>query len=266
MTAEAPFALLSMYDRADLRPHTDALWTAIRDALRARGVAAPEALTRDGDAEVLWTDPGMVFGQTCGLPYVTVLRGKVRLVGTPDYGLEGCPPGWYRSALIARADHPAARLAEFAGAVPAVNGLNSQSGYAALLHQTAALAGGTPFFAAPMITGGHLASLAAVAEGRADIAAIDAVTWALSVRSGGPPPVRLLGWTDPTPGLPYITALSQPAETMAEAVSAAIAALPEATRAALMLKGTVPLGDADYDLVEERHTAARAAHGLAGGA
>ena len=38
---------LPMYDWPELRDATDGLWAALRDALRAEGVAAPEALSRD---------------------------------------------------------------------------------------------------------------------------------------------------------------------------------------------------------------------------
>ena len=41
------FAALPMYDRPDNREAHDRLWGAIRDGLRARGVAAPEALDRE---------------------------------------------------------------------------------------------------------------------------------------------------------------------------------------------------------------------------
>ena len=87
-----------------------------------------------------WTDPGLVLGQTCGLPFVRELAGRVALVGAPDYGLPGCPPGWYRSAVVVRADDPREALAGFRGARLAVNGSDSQSGWGAILHHAAPLA------------------------------------------------------------------------------------------------------------------------------
>ena len=66
-------AALPMYDWPELRPATDRLWAAVRDGLRQRGVAAPEGLTRDVGLMAGWTDPGLVLGQTCGLPFVREL-------------------------------------------------------------------------------------------------------------------------------------------------------------------------------------------------
>ena len=38
-------AAFPMYQRAELRPAFDALWSGTRDLLRAEGIAAPDALT-----------------------------------------------------------------------------------------------------------------------------------------------------------------------------------------------------------------------------
>ncbi|HHX89588.1 MAG TPA: PhnD/SsuA/transferrin family substrate-binding protein, partial [Paracoccus sp.] len=57
-----------------------------------------------------------------------------------------------------------------------------------------------------MMTGGHRASVLAVAAGRADLAAIDCRAWALAQRHE--PCARslvVLGWTAARPGLPYVT-------------------------------------------------------------
>jgi len=261
----SPVAALGMYDLPALRAETDQLWAALREALRLRGVAAPEALARGEDPAALWTDPGLVLGQTCGLPYVTRLRGRVRLVGAPDYGQQGCPPGWYRSAVIVGRDHPAERLEDLAGARPAINARTSQSGYAALMHATAPMAEEGRFFAEALTTGGHAASLAAVAEGRADCAAIDCVSWTLMARTDpAAGAVRVLTWSAPTPGLPYITSLDHDPAVVAEAAEAAIATLPDTVRAALSLEGFVRHPESAYDLIAERLAAAEAAHTLPG--
>ncbi len=49
-------AALGMYDRAELHRANDRLWALIREALLARGVDAPETLTR-GEAAFMpaWT-------------------------------------------------------------------------------------------------------------------------------------------------------------------------------------------------------------------
>ena len=73
MTAGALVAALPMYDDPDLAPANDALWRRIAAALSERGVDAPARLTRGVDLAALWRSPRLVFGQTCGYPYVTAL-------------------------------------------------------------------------------------------------------------------------------------------------------------------------------------------------
>ena len=97
-------ASLPMYDRPELRAETDRYWTLIQEELAARGVDAPEALLRDGALMPQWESPDLILSQTCGFPYRARLHGRVALVGTPDFGNEGCAPGYYRSVLIAPAD------------------------------------------------------------------------------------------------------------------------------------------------------------------
>ena len=79
---------------------------------------APEGLQRDpDDLWSQWTSPDLVFSQTCGFPYRARLHGSVTLIGTPDFGVEDCPPGYYRSVLVARADDPRDTVAEFDGSL-----------------------------------------------------------------------------------------------------------------------------------------------------
>jgi len=263
----AGVAVLGMYDRPEIRAETDALWAMLREAIRDRGIDAPETLERQRPMQAVWEAPDLVLGQTCGLPYVTRLRERVGLIGAPAHAVEGCPPGWYRSVLIVGPECPGETLAALRGARPAINARDSQSGYGALMHAAAAHAVAGRFFGAPVMTGGHAASIAAVASGRADLAAVDAVTWALAKRHDpAAATVRVLGHTDPTPGLPYITARGRDPAALAAAAAAAIAALPRHVRAALMLTGFARPTAADYDLIATRLASAEAVHRLADGA
>lgn len=237
-----PVAALPMYDWPEVRGATDAFWAALRDALRGRGIAAPDALSRDRPYGAAWTDPGLVLGQTCSLPYRTRLHGAVTLIGAIDFALAGCPPGFYRSALVAAADDPREGVGAYLGARFAFNATDSQSGWGAL---TEALGPLDP--AQGLETGAHRASIAAVAEGRAEIAAIDAVSWRLAEAwEPAAVRVRVVGLTRPTPGLPLITAAGRDPAPFAAAVEAAIAALDPVPRAALGLRGFVPLVPEDY--------------------
>jgi len=239
-------AALGMYDLGPLQASNDRLWAGIRDGLRARGVAAPDHLTRGADAYwTAWQSADLVLSQTCGLPYRARLQGSVTLIGTPDYGLDDCAPGHYRSVFVARAEDARDDPAAFSGAPFAYNEPLSQSGWAA--PQTHAAAHGLSFPPA-VETGGHRLSAVAVAEGRADLAAIDALTWIMLTRHD-PVAARLkvVGRTEPaTPGLPYIAAAGADQAATFAAVAEAIAALSQTDRDTLHLRGFVAIPAAAY--------------------
>lgn len=230
-------ASLSMYDWPLVRAEHDRLWALIRAALADEGIAAPERLTRDESLWSVWESPDLLLGQTCGMPYRTRLHGKVALVATPDYGLPGAPPGWYYSVFVARAGDPGAAQ-DFIDRTLAFNGQDSQSGWAAPQNEMAARG---LRFTHTRHTGAHRDSAQAVAEGRADIAAIDAVSWRLFTAHHPEVAARLrvVSHTTPTPGLPLITAEGRDPAPLARAVAAAITALAPADRATLGLAGLV---------------------------
>ncbi len=238
-------ALLPMYDWDEVREATDRFWDRIRDALDARGIAAPRTLTRGMDMWQAWQSPDLVLGQTCGFPFRTRLHGHVALVGTPDFALPDAAPGSYYSQLVVRAQE-CRTLAEVFARRLAANSRDSQSGWAAPLNHAAAQ-GWT--VGETVLTGAHLESARAVAEGRADVAAIDAVTWRLveAYRPALAGQLRVIARTAPaTPGLPYITAKGHDAAAIAAAVDDAVPALSAADRALLGIAGHVRIPEADY--------------------
>ncbi|MFN3936737.1 MAG: phosphate/phosphite/phosphonate ABC transporter substrate-binding protein [Gemmobacter sp.] len=237
-------ASLPMYDPPPLHAANDRLWGLIRSALADRGIAAPPRLTRGGDLWDHWLDPGLVLSQTCGLPFRSRLHDRVVLIGTPDYGLPGCPPGYYRSVLVARADDPRSDWAAFSGARFAFNDALSESGWAG--PQRAAAAAGVDLVPVGP-TGAHRASALAVAEGRADHAGIDAQTWRILTRTDDwTGRLRVVAETPAAPGLPLIGAAGTDPAPLRAAVAEAIAALHAADRAATGLRGIVAIPAAAY--------------------
>ena len=126
-------AALPMYDWPEVRADTDALWSRIRDTLRAQGIDAPERLARRNadlppvpggirdalgnpvapdpatlpqdelDMHALWRHPKLVFAQTCWGPMELGLSEYVRVVGQPDYSAyEGGAGELYSSAILMR--------------------------------------------------------------------------------------------------------------------------------------------------------------------
>jgi ABC-type phosphate/phosphonate transport system substrate-binding protein len=236
-------ASLPMYDRPSTSGANDRLWKAIREAY-GRG---PADLDRSEDPHVTWERDDLVLSQTCGLPYRSGLHGRVHLVGTPDYGVPGCPPGYYRSCLVVRADDPRRTTADLAEAVLARNDIRSQSGWAAFTAHLAA-EGISRAPESPILdTGSHAASARAVHDGRADVAALDAVSWTLLRREESwTQRLRVLAVTAPTPGLPLITGPREDADRLFAAVRSAIAALAADDRAALLLKDIVRIAPHHY--------------------
>jgi ABC-type phosphate/phosphonate transport system substrate-binding protein len=247
-----------MYDFAGLAAANDAVWRVIAARLRAAGLAdVPDALTRDLAIDRLWLAPGLLLAQTCGYPLLTSLAGRVRLVATPRYRAQGCDGAYHGSAIVVRADDDSPDLAALRGRRCAANQPHSNTGMNLLRAAVADLADGRPFFGSVAWSGSHRASLAMVAHGEADVAAIDAVTLAHVTRFE-PELVgrtRILGWTPSTGGLPFITAGTTDDATL-DLLRAALFEIGEAARhaplrEALLLDGFALLSEADYRPVME---------------
>jgi ABC-type phosphate/phosphonate transport system substrate-binding protein len=254
---EALGASLGMYDFPWTAKANDALWAALADRLRAAGIDAPSGLTRNADLHETWRNPRLIFGQTCGYPYVTALRGRVALIATPVYAFAGCQGAWHRSFLIASKQHARRGLADFAGARAALNGRDSNSGMNFFRAMIAPVAHGRPFFGEVVVTGSHAASLVAVSQGEADIAAIDCVSFGL-LQQGRPElthTVELVAQAPLSPALPFIMSADL-AKSHLGAVRAALLATLEdpalaGPRKTLGLIGAEILDDADYDRIAQ---------------
>ncbi|HEY1781406.1 MAG TPA: PhnD/SsuA/transferrin family substrate-binding protein [Roseiarcus sp.] len=265
MSGVGPIAVLPMYDFPWTAAANDALWASISTRLGDAGVQAPVRLTRGGDLAALWGSPDLILGQTCGYPYVSGLKDVVTLIATPEYGFPGCEGASHRSFIIRAARDPRRALSEFRGATAALNAHDSNTGMNLFRAAIAPIARGAPFFRATIVTGSHEASVTAVAEGVADLAAIDCVSFALLER-GRPDLVErvaLVAGSPLSPGLPFIAAAGLPQTTIAAVRAALFAALEDPdlaeARAAVGLKGARVATPADYDRVFEIERGATAA-------
>jgi ABC-type phosphate/phosphonate transport system substrate-binding protein len=255
MIAGALVAALPMYDDPGTAEANDAIWAAIAASLRQRGIPAPAKLTRGGDLAAQWRDPGLIFGQTCGYPYAKDLRDAVRLIATPEYAFPGCEGICHRSFLVRGARDPRGALEAFRGNVAAINGPDSNSGMNLFRATIAPVAEGGAFFGAVVTTGSHRASLEAVADGRADLAAIDCVSFALMKRQSADlvERVAVIAESPLSPGLPFIMSALLPESTVASVREALFDALADPdladARAALGLKGARVTTPADYERI-----------------
>lgn len=250
-------ASLRMYDSwPPVQAANDRIWQGIRDRMRAAGYEAPEALDREIDYHDIWLKPDLVLAQTCGYPYVSLLRGKVRLVATPVFAYPGGQGTERVSFIIVAEDSPARHLEDLHGKIAIINDWGSNSGMNLFRAAVMPHARDGKFFSEIKVSGGHIFSIKAVQEGQADAAAIDTVTWGMVAKHAPDrlTGVRILADSPSGPGLPYITRLSASDEEV-EALRAAIAATiadPAYADAveALGLKGIEILGDGDYDRLD----------------
>lgn len=236
-------ASLPMYDRPETRPAWNRLWELIVEHAAVGDFELPDLTWDAGDADH-WLRPDLALSQTCSLPYRTRLQGKVACIGAFDFGLPDCPPGYYNSVLVMREDDHRKNHRDWPELRLAYNAPDSQSGWAA------------PYFHAEHLgvrfdkgleTGAHRVSAQAVADHRADIAAIDAQTYRL-LRRYDPFMESLaeVASTDPTPGLPIITSRESDAPKLLAAIAQAIRALDATDHATLGIKDVVAIPSETY--------------------
>lgn len=258
-------ANLCMYDFPEVRAATNAWWRAIAAALRRAGLDdVPESLTWDADIDVLHS-PELLLTQTCGYPLTHSLAGFVSLVATPAYAADGCRGVDYCSFIVVSEDNGAAGLQDLRGGVCTYNGRDSQSGYNSLRAALAPIAGGDAFFSRVVKSGGHQLSIGMVAGGKADVCAVDCVTYGMLARHrpGALSGTRVLASTQSAPGLPYVTRAGVDEDylrRLRDGLSDAFAD-PQLTevRASLMLAGMQVLDYDAYGCIDDMENAARAA-------
>ncbi|MEM7683703.1 MAG: PhnD/SsuA/transferrin family substrate-binding protein [Pseudomonadota bacterium] len=246
-------AALQMYDWPEVQPRLDEFWTDLAEDLHDLGIDAPASLSRPADLGSAWNAPDLLVGQTCGLPYVSNRCGSARLLARPDFNLQGAHGGTYSSALICRADDNAATLGDFRSRTAAINEIGSQSGCNALADAVldASDADDPPFFAQVTRSGSHRRSADLVVGGTADLAAIDAVAWALyaEVEPEHHARLRVINWTRSMPALPYITAHgnSDVEDTLFGALSRVVFKHADVPRRLPLPVGVLAAVDTDYD-------------------
>ncbi|TGJ84661.1 hypothetical protein E0Z10_g4124 [Xylaria hypoxylon] len=238
-------AALPMYDWPECRAEVDEQWVSFRDRLRAAGVDAPDRLVRrnadmpsisggirdsegniiapdpatlppdDLDLHTLWRHPALLFCQTCWGPMELGLARHVEVVGQQDYSnIKGGAEYFYSSAVVARRiddvpvpsdGKPNLPLQDLRDKRLAYNSTDSMSGIIGLERDLASLKEDLGIFSERLVSGGHRDSIISVAEGRADVAAIDCFTWKLATRfEPASRALAVVGWTARRRGLPFI--------------------------------------------------------------
>ena len=203
----------------------------------------------------LWLSPDLLLTQTCGYPLMTLLRDQVRIVGRPRYELPDATAGNHCSLILSRTDDNRKTLADFRGSRGVINSEDSNSGMNLLRQRLAPLHRDGQFFATLGISGAHRESLRWLREERADLAAIDSVTYAYFAQHA-PEEVsglRVVARSAFSPTLPFITvatATDEQIEQLRRVMNRALRELPDVAQI-LGLPEVLPASESDYQIVLE---------------
>jgi len=185
------------------------LWRRLLEAIARHAGVAMNVVEHSPPAPIteLWSrrDQGAVL--MCGLPYSQAFpQPELVVAPVPSPRRYGNEPR-YRSEFIVRTESSFRRLEDTFGGRIAFMTPHSQSGFAAAIHHLMAAGGGQPLYReviAPCVT--PLGSLAAVIDGRADVAPVDAFALDLMRRHAASlaAQVRSVDETERTPIPPFV--------------------------------------------------------------
>lgn len=199
-----PFKL-DMY----LTAQTAALFTELQDVVCA-DIDFPSCLPEQA-RQMLY------LGQICGIDFANSRSDHYRYLATFSLVDQVVPPGYYCSVLVTPAKGGLTALDEFScdQHLVAINETGSFSG--ALTFSRTMLGSGKRIFPRYQITGSHIASLGRIACADAMLASIDCVSFRMALHESPEleQQIRVLGYTDPFPGLPFVTSAHMPEEICA---------------------------------------------------
>ena len=234
-------------------------WQAVFDQfipLIDPGSRLRRELVFDGSEAVL-RDRDLLIGHTCGYPLMTQLQDALTPLCVPCFDLPGASGKYYTSQFIVPADSAIESLQQCRGKIVAINGRDSNSGMNVLRHALAELGARPHYFAATRITGGHHASIEAVAANQAQLAAIDCVSYQL-IADQDPDliaAVRIIGQSERTCGLPLVMPAAgysrELKETWVAALNQGLAGVPSAVRKTLHLDRFESVALNDYRSIVE---------------
>lgn len=162
----------------------------------------------------------------------------------------------HRSVVVVGVHSRFDSLEQLRGKRAAINGRDSNTGMNLLRHLLLPLVGeGDSFFSQVIETGAHVESLRAVAEGRAEVASIDCVTFGY-MQDYLPElteQVRVIGLTEQSPALPIFTRRDADAETREMLLGAWQKTLADPRNAELLqrlhITGVSPVSEAELDMI-----------------
>ena len=205
------------------------------------------------DQDAYFLEPEFLIGHTCGYPFVKKWHTTHDLVCIPIFDIAGCRGRDYSSWIIARHDHQGEKLEDFKGSVATMNNPDSNSGMNVFRYEISKICGGKNFFSDVVISHSHLTSIAHVLERKADIAAIDAVTWHFAKHQGelNLDEIKIIGQTVETPGLPLVKpkSCSLDSKTITQALNTSLGQQSEELRGFLKISEFREVNSDDYTFI-----------------
>lgn len=199
----------------------------------------------------------LLLVQYCSYPYLKIWRekGAIKPLACFDYLARHAGEGFHQSVVIVPATSDAVTLRDLQGKTAAFNSADSNTGMNLLRLNIAPYAKDGRFFKETLVTGAHVKSVEAVADGKADIASVDGVTFAyiekhqpdLAAR------VKILGVSRRAPTLPLFVANDLPDDACAKIYRAFSQVINDAENAPLVrerlhITGIRPVNDAQLEI------------------
>ena len=198
------FATLPLYDLAETRIQTDALWNGLASSFRRNGIKnVPDTLFR-GEKTY---QKKLFFGQICGFPLTHEYAGRFKVIATPLYRTPYFSGPEYLSVITVHKQCKWQKLEDARGSRVAINSRSSHSGYNILRLMVTPFTNESTFFSKVSVSGAHRQSLALIRQKQADLASIDGLTWSMLERYA-PEALegcRILTLSPPVPAPVFVT-------------------------------------------------------------
>jgi len=243
-----------MYDWPETEQALNRLWYTIQRKLNSSEIIAPKFLERQVITAEKRRD--LMLGQVCGWPLVNLYDKCYVPFAKIQYDIQDCDPGEYNSVYIGQSKKDIRFLESHSDLLEAdkiaVNSEDSQSGFQVFSEITGLPAEVSIVESNRIITNSHRKSIESVALGKAQIAAVDTVSFELA-RKFDPEVVQnvsILGRSISRPAPPLVTAtrFSGIIPALLEAIAFGVYNLSDEDKEILMIKGLLPARRTDYDV------------------
>ena len=216
MTSPSPKKPLQVKLDMYLAPPSEPGFRAMTDCL-CHDLGACARLAPDRDPAELAQNGQLILGHICAITFARAKTGLYHYLGALSPRAPETPQGHYRSVIVAHKDSTIQSMSDIDPTRHqiAVNEIGSFSGQIILSHML--LGHGALAFPHQTLTGGHALSAKAVAEERADLTALDEISYALIKRNDPKTAknLRIIGHSASHPGLAFVTSGQTDAATLA---------------------------------------------------